>query len=143
MGSLWYTDTSPTDSSPTDSSPTDSSPTGQFADRTVRRQYSLPIGQFADRTVHRQDNSPTGQFADSTIDPLNLQDSMQRLPCAELGSELGCCGNLKLIYYVSYAAQNNDLGQFLGVFEVNYYDGTNYKPEKKNFERCTVHRGTM
>ena len=54
----------------------------------------------------------------------------RRLPGAELGSEVGCCGNLKLMYYVKYAAQNNDLGQFQGVFEVNNYDGANDKLKK-------------
>ena len=37
------------------------------------------------------------------------------------------------MYYVNYAAYNKDLGQFSGVFEVNNYDGTNDKPEKKYF----------
>ena len=67
---------------------------------------------------------------DHIIDLLNLQDSTRRLHCAELGSEVGCYGNVKLMYYVNYAAQNNDLGLYLEVLEVNNYDGANYKPEK-------------
>ena len=34
------------------------------------------------------------------------------------------------MYYVNYVAYNNDLVQFLGVFEVNNYNGANDKPEK-------------
>ena len=67
----------------------------------------------------------------AAIDLLNLQDSTRRLPCAELGSEVGCCGYLELMYYVNYAAQNNDLGQFLGVSNVNNYDATDDNPENK------------
>ena len=51
-------------------------------------------------------------------------------PCAEHEAEVGCCSNLKLMYYVNYAAYNNNIGQFLGVFEVNNNDGINDKPEK-------------
>ena len=65
------------------------------------------------------------------IDLSNLQDCTRRLPYTELVSEVGCCGDPKLIYNVNYAAQNIDLGQFSGVFEVNNYDETNDKPEKK------------
>ena len=35
------------------------------------------------------------------------------------------------MYYVNYSAQNYDLGQFIGFFEVNNYEETNQKSEKK------------
>ena len=66
---------------------------------------------------------------------------MRRLPCAEHEAEVRCCGTLKLMYYVNYAAYNNDFGQFLGGFEINNHDEICNKPKK--IERCTVHRGTM
>ena len=46
------------------------------------------------------------------------------------------------MYYVNYVPKNNDLGEFLGSFEVDIYDGTNDEP-KKIFEPCTIHRRTM
>ena len=47
-----------------------------------------------------------------------------------------------MVHYRNYAAENDDLRQFLGGFKVINYDGTNDKPEKI-FERCTFRRGTM
>ena len=38
------------------------------------------------------------------------------------------------MYYVNYAAWNNDLGQFLVVFEVNNHDGINDKPREARLE---------
>ena len=54
----------------------------------------------------------------------------RREGCRRTSRDAGCCGNLKLMFYVNYAAWDNVFGQFLGVFEANNYDRTNDKPKK-------------
>ena len=38
----------------------------------------------------------------------------------------------QVVAYINEYKLNKDRGPFLGVFEVNYYDGTNNKPKKNN-----------
>ena len=55
-----------------------------------------------------QNLTPTPKYYQNTMPckhrHLQLQDYTRRLPRAEHEAEVGCCGTLKMMYYVNYAA---------------------------------------